>query len=73
MMKQTPREALFMRLHPYKGEPPLRWGFLMMKQTPREALFMRLHPYKGEPPLRRGIPYDEADAARSVFHAAAPV
>ena len=45
----------------------------MMKQTPREALFMRLHPYKGGPPLRRGIPYDEADAARSVFHAAAPV
>ena len=26
MMKQTPREAFFMRLHPYKGEPPLRRG-----------------------------------------------
>ena len=47
MMKQTPREALFMRLHPYKGEPPLRRGFLMMKQTPREASFMRLHPGNG--------------------------
>ena len=45
----------------------------MMKQTPREASFMRLHPYKGEPLFRRGIPYDEADAARSAFHAAAPV